>query len=49
MIVKSRGAKLPAREVFVYFDKDVKVRVPFDAKSLTECVNKMRRPRRILN
>lgn len=33
----------PAR-VFVYFDKDVKVRVPFDAKSLTEMWTKCAAP-----
>lgn len=30
------AAKLPARDVFVYFDDDVKVRAPFDAVSLTQ-------------
>jgi len=40
-VVKSCGAKLPARDVFVYFDNDVKVRAPFDAKSLTERVDKV--------
>jgi uncharacterized protein YecE (DUF72 family) len=40
-VVKSPAAKLPARDVFVYFDNDVKVRAPFDAKSLTERVDKM--------
>jgi uncharacterized protein YecE (DUF72 family) len=42
-VVKSPGAKLPARDVFVYFDNDIKVRAPFDAKSLTERVDKMLR------
>lgn len=40
-VVKSCGAKLPTRDVFVYFDNDVKVRAPFDAKSLTERVDKV--------
>jgi uncharacterized protein YecE (DUF72 family) len=40
-VVKNCGAKVPARDVFVYFDNDVKVRAPFDAKSLTERVDKM--------
>jgi uncharacterized protein YecE (DUF72 family) len=40
-VVKSCGAKIPARDVFVYFDNDVKVRAPFDAKSLTERVDKV--------
>ena len=30
------AAKLPARDVYVYFDDDVKVRAPFDAVSLTQ-------------
>jgi uncharacterized protein YecE (DUF72 family) len=40
-VVKNCGAKLPTRDVFVYFDNDVKVRAPFDAKSLTERVDKV--------
>jgi uncharacterized protein YecE (DUF72 family) len=40
-VVKSAGPKLPARDVFVYFDNDIKVRAPFDAKSLTERVDKL--------
>ena len=32
--------KLKARDVFVYFDNDMKVRAPFDAKSLMERLNK---------
>jgi hypothetical protein len=26
--------KVPARDVYVYFDNDMKVRAPFDAKNL---------------
>jgi uncharacterized protein YecE (DUF72 family) len=34
--VVERGArKLPKRDVYVYFDNDMKVRAPFDARSLT--------------
>jgi uncharacterized protein YecE (DUF72 family) len=40
-VIKNCAAKLPARDVFVYFDNDVKVRAPFDAKSLTERVDKI--------
>jgi uncharacterized protein YecE (DUF72 family) len=40
-VIQSCGPKLPARDVFVYFDNDVKVRAPFDAKSLTERVDKL--------
>ena len=40
-VIQSCGPKLPSRDVFVYFDNDVKVRAPFDAKSLTERVDKL--------
>jgi uncharacterized protein YecE (DUF72 family) len=40
-VVKSAGPKLPTRDVFVYFDNDIKVRAPFDAQSLTERVDKL--------
>ena len=40
-VIQSCGPKLPARDVFVYFDNDVKVRAPFDAESLTERVDKL--------
>jgi uncharacterized protein YecE (DUF72 family) len=40
-VVKSAGPKVPTRDVFVYFDNDVKVRAPFDAKSLTQRVDKL--------
>lgn len=40
-IIKEKGPKRPARDVFVYFDNDTKVRAPFDAKSLTAKVNKL--------
>jgi uncharacterized protein YecE (DUF72 family) len=32
--VNQPGAKLPARDVFVFFDNDVKVKAPFDAQKL---------------
>jgi len=35
-----------ARDVFVYFDNDTKVRAPFDAKALTERVEKLLVPTR---
>jgi uncharacterized protein YecE (DUF72 family) len=40
-IIKEKSPKRPARDVFVYFDNDAKVRAPFDAKSLTARVNKL--------
>jgi uncharacterized protein YecE (DUF72 family) len=35
-----RCRKIPARDVYVYFDNDMKVRAPFDAKSLHERVQR---------
>jgi uncharacterized protein YecE (DUF72 family) len=35
-----RCRKIPARDVYVYFDNDMKVRAPFDAKSLRERVQR---------
>jgi uncharacterized protein YecE (DUF72 family) len=32
--INQPGAKLPARDVFVFFDNDVKIRAPFDAQRL---------------
>ena len=40
--VGGKGSK-HRRDVFVYFDNDVKVRAPFDAKALTERVNRVLR------
>jgi uncharacterized protein YecE (DUF72 family) len=40
-VIKVKAAKKPARDVFVYFDNDAKVRAPFDAKGLTERMNKL--------
>jgi uncharacterized protein YecE (DUF72 family) len=37
-----KGRKRSARDVFVYFDNDVKVRAPFDAQSLRERVLKLK-------
>ncbi|MGO4517454.1 DUF72 domain-containing protein [Terriglobus sp. 2YAB30_2] len=34
-----RAPKLPQRDVYVYFDNDMKVRAPFDAMALQERVN----------
>ena len=35
-----RCRKIPARDVYVYFDNDMKVRAPFDAKSLRQRVQR---------
>jgi uncharacterized protein YecE (DUF72 family) len=35
-----RYRKIPARDVYVYFDNDMKVRAPFDAKTLRERVQR---------
>jgi uncharacterized protein YecE (DUF72 family) len=40
-VVNQPAAKRKLRDVFVYFDNDAKVRAPFDAKSLTERINKL--------
>ncbi len=40
-VINENGPQRPARDVFVYFDNDTKVRAPFDAKSLTQRVKKM--------
>lgn len=40
-VVTQPGPRLPARDVFVYFDNDAKVRAPFDAKRLIEQVDKL--------
>jgi uncharacterized protein YecE (DUF72 family) len=37
---EERCRKIPARDVYVYFDNDMKVRAPFDAKSLRERVQR---------
>jgi uncharacterized protein YecE (DUF72 family) len=33
-VIKAAGPKRASRDVFIYFDNDVKVRAPFDAQSL---------------
>jgi uncharacterized protein YecE (DUF72 family) len=38
------AAAIPARDVFVYFDNDAKVRAPFDAKNLTARVEALLHP-----
>jgi uncharacterized protein YecE (DUF72 family) len=38
-----KGRKRSARDVFVYFDNDMKVRAPFDAQGLQERVSKLKR------
>ena len=43
--VDGAGRKLK-RDVFVYFDNDTKVRAPFDAKALTERVDRLLAPTR---
>ena len=40
-VIQEKGPRRPARDVFVYFDNDTKVRAPFDAKSLTARMNKL--------
>ena len=40
-VVKKPGPKLPARDVFVYFDNDAKVRAPFDAQGLMARVQRL--------
>jgi hypothetical protein len=37
-----KGGKRSTRDVTVYFDKDIKVRAPFDALSLGERVSKLK-------
>lgn len=44
---KARAKPAPrraARDVFVYFDNDAKVRAPVDAQSLVRCVNELMKP-----
>jgi uncharacterized protein YecE (DUF72 family) len=43
-VIKRAGPKVAARDVFVYFDNDAKVRAPFDALSLIDRVRKRLRP-----
>jgi uncharacterized protein YecE (DUF72 family) len=40
-VIKEKGPRQVARDVFVYFDNDTKVRAPFDAQGLTERVKKL--------
>jgi len=40
-VIDKPGSKLPARDVFVYFDNDAKVRTPFDAQGLMARVDKL--------
>jgi len=40
-VVKCAGPKLATRDVFVYFDNDLKVRAPFDAQSLMARIDKL--------
>ena len=40
-VIKTSGPKRKARDVFVYFDNDVKVRAPFDAQNLMRRVSKL--------
>jgi uncharacterized protein YecE (DUF72 family) len=40
-VTKHRGSKKQARDVFVYFDDDTKVRAPFDAQGLMKRVSKL--------
>jgi uncharacterized protein YecE (DUF72 family) len=38
------GPQRPARDVFVYFDDDVKERAPFDAQSLSKRIAELLKP-----
>jgi uncharacterized protein YecE (DUF72 family) len=38
--IDAPGPKLPARDVFVHFDNDIKVRAPFDAQSLMKRITR---------
>jgi uncharacterized protein YecE (DUF72 family) len=40
-VIKKPAPKRAARDVFVYFDNDAKVRAPFDAKGLTARIQKV--------
>lgn len=40
-VINKMGPKRAARDVFVYFDNDAKVRAPFDAQGLTARMNKL--------
>ena len=40
-VIRADGPKLAARDVYVYFDNDVKVRAPFDAQGLIARVEKL--------
>ena len=40
-VIKEDSRKQPARDVFVYFDNDAKVRAPFDAQGLTRRMKKL--------
>lgn len=40
-VINKPGSKLSARDVFVYFDNDAKVRAPFDAQGLMARVGKL--------
>jgi uncharacterized protein YecE (DUF72 family) len=40
-VVQNPGPKRKARDVFVYFDNDAKVRAPFDAQDLAQRVSKL--------
>ncbi|HME12404.1 MAG TPA: DUF72 domain-containing protein [Candidatus Acidoferrum sp.] len=40
-VIDQAGPKLATRDVFVYFDNDLKVKAPFDALALTERIQKI--------
>ena len=40
-VIRKPAAKRKARDVYVYFDNDAKVRAPFDAQALIKRVNEM--------
>jgi uncharacterized protein YecE (DUF72 family) len=39
-VIDAPGPQLPARDVYVFFDNDAKVRAPFDAKGLIAGVDR---------
>jgi uncharacterized protein YecE (DUF72 family) len=44
---RERAAARKARDVYVYFDNDIKVHAPFDAQSLTRAVGAHSKPLRV--
>ena len=40
-VIRTPAVKRKARDVYIYFDNDAKVRAPFDAQALIKRVNEM--------